>query len=48
MPNPKVAVELDESQTTTLEQPIGERGEDVLTWLEWNTEEKLEAVGTLI
>jgi hypothetical protein len=46
MSNPKEAVELDESQMTTLEQPIGERGEDVLTWLEWNTEEKSKAIGT--
>jgi hypothetical protein len=45
---PTTTVELDDSQMTISEHPIGEMGEDVLAWIEWVMKEQPEANGTSI
>jgi hypothetical protein len=48
MSNLEAIVDLDESQTTISEHPVGETGEYVSASPERVTEEKPKAVGTLI
>jgi hypothetical protein len=45
-PNSEAPVEPNESQTTISEHPVGEKGEDVLAWLEWVMKEQPEATRT--